>query len=505
MSIQVGGLISGLDTNALVEQMMNLERAPVDQMRVRVKELQNRQEVWQGVGQRLSSLESTMERLMDSSSYRGMQVDSSSEVVSASSKGDVLAGTWHVQVEQLAQGRVIAGGKFDTLPGGEFSLNGFTVQVDEGADVHALAAAINAAGQSGFHYTSTGDAHVSGTYHGQEADIKVQVEGESILVYQDDVLAHTFTDALVNGSGAVVFQGLTISLEDATNGSTVDIQAWPERSPGFSASVVDQRLVLSSDTYKALDFEDDQEILKEAGILVDGNEREVLVEGCPAKFCVNGMELERITNAIDDVIPGLEFVLQETGSAVLTAQQDTSQVRKNLEEFVSHYNTLLRELKGSLSTDPMAQRLQASLQRAVTKVVDGGHGPNSLVELGVASVDRSGRLEISTEQLDSALANPEQVAALLAGDQGLGANVKSVLDGWTKPKGFMDTRLETYDMQIKTREDDILRAEKRLERREERLWLQFAAMEKALSSLQNQGNWLAGQINNLPGYTGNTR
>jgi len=48
--------------------------------------------------------------------------------------------------------------------------------------------------------------------------------------------------------------------------------------------------------------------------------------------------------------------------------------------------------------------------------------------------------------------------------------------------------------------DKIADMEKNLEMVEERYWEQFTTMEKALSKLQNQQNWLMNQLTTLGGY-----
>ncbi|OEF97795.1 hypothetical protein BHF68_13225 [Desulfuribacillus alkaliarsenatis] len=69
-----------------------------------------------------------------------------------------------------------------------------------------------------------------------------------------------------------------------------------------------------------------------------------------------------------------------------------------------------------------------------------------------------------------------------------GAAIKSIQDkagreGAVVDNSFMQREIRQYDEQIE-------RFERRLASVEERYWRQFTAMEKALSQLHSQGDWL---------------
>ena len=63
--------------------------------------------------------------------------------------------------------------------------------------------------------------------------------------------------------------------------------------------------------------------------------------------------------------------------------------------------------------------------------------------------------------------------------------------------GILTEKDKSYDRQIKDLKDQVERMEQRLELRQERLVAQFVALEKALATMQSQGNWLTAQISQL--------
>jgi len=506
----VGGLVTGLDTNALVDQLAQLERRPILILQAKAKELNTFQTAWQAIGNRLSTMDSILAKIADPKAYSALQVLSSSETLTASVNGNVNPGTWEIKIDRLAQARVVASEAITTVGPGVFELNGVTVNLTEATDVGGLALLINGAGKASYEFQAIGEGEmqVFGNYLGEaDANLRIEVQDRDVLVYRDDVLVETFSEALsISGEGSVVMDGLTISLSQAQTGDILEIDANSSKEMGVTASVVDGRLVLKADSSNPIIYSDNQGILEQIGILdEEGKEKHVLIQGSTALFSVNGMVLERDSNTIDDVLTGISFELKEAdGKPIeLSVSRDHKDLKQNLEEFVNQYNALMNALgsQGPLGRDTLSYRLETALRRSVTAIGIGG-GINSFRDIGIASTDRSGKLELSMEKLEALLStNPSALRDLLAGEDGLINETRSVLKQWSDTQGVIKTRLDTYKAQIRTNESGIRRAEERAQRKEEQLWRQFTAMEKALSSLNNQGNWLVGQLSSLPGYS----
>ena len=76
-------------------------------------------------------------------------------------------------------------------------------------------------------------------------------------------------------------------------------------------------------------------------------------------------------------------------------------------------------------------------------------------------------------------------------------DVETFVKGQTGGTGIIDDRIKSGDRQNKRIQDQLDKANERIDAREKRLKAQFAAMEAALQNSQTQGAWLAGQINGL--------
>ena len=88
--------------------------------------------------------------------------------------------------------------------------------------------------------------------------------------------------------------------------------------------------------------------------------------------------------------------------------------------------------------------------------------------------------------------------------QGVAVRARTYLDNYTKTGGILQGRADAIDKGVKLLKDEIKRWEEEiLPKREERLRAQFLNLEKSMSTLQNQGNWMSQQIKSLGGFSQN--
>jgi flagellar hook-associated protein 2 len=113
----------------------------------------------------------------------------------------------------------------------------------------------------------------------------------------------------------------------------------------------------------------------------------------------------------------------------------------------------------------------------------------------------AGKLTFDEEKFDSMLdTNPDGVQKLLGamtGVSGFGQTIDGVLDPEVGSGLDFDQQISSMDGQLRSIADQMAAMDERLSQREQRLKAQFTAMETALSSSQNQMQWLAGQIAGL--------
>ncbi|MGB9919135.1 MAG: flagellar filament capping protein FliD [Moorellales bacterium] len=108
-TMTISGLASGLDTEEIIKQLLELERTPVTRLEKRKSELTVVKNAWKDLGTRLQSLLSTLTALKLESTFKARTVTSSnSNAVTATASATASAGIYRVWVGQLAQAHKVA-------------------------------------------------------------------------------------------------------------------------------------------------------------------------------------------------------------------------------------------------------------------------------------------------------------------------------------------------------------------------------------------------------------
>jgi flagellar hook-associated protein 2 len=143
-----------------------------------------------------------------------------------------------------------------------------------------------------------------------------------------------------------------------------------------------------------------------------GAETMVLGEAAQdAELVVDGVLITRPTNRIEDVIPGARMNLKRTTTAgvAITAARDGQAISGALADFVGTLQAMRQligdfrrpsqdgEEPGPLANDPTARALDQRITRLVTQAVPQANGLR-LADLGV-SIQRDGSITVNTAQL----------------------------------------------------------------------------------------------------------
>ena len=257
-----------------------------------------------------------------------------------------------------------------------------------------------------------------------------------------------------------------------------------------------------------------------------------------ARISIDGIEVTRDTNTIDDLIDGTTVYLHRPGPhpIELEIDHDRDAAKDAIIDFVGRYNQLIRDVNiltrteesvidqieyfddderqqaherlGLLQGDSILNRLRRSLQNMMMEPYPTREGDNLrlLAQIGVSSnasgfgggVDASrlrGYLEINEATLDEALATRFQAVRDLFGfdssgnhviDAGAAYRAHEMIGPYTQSGGIIATRTGTIDGRVTRTEDDIEREEDRLDRREQSLRQDFGRMEGAMRELEEQ-------------------
>lgn len=492
--MRIGGLASGFDTEQMVEQLMQVQRLPLDRIYQQKIRTEWQRDQYRNLMTKISSFRDLVFDMQLQSTYLARLVASSDEtMVKAQVVGQAQYGTYDLKVKQLAAAatKVSAGGvntRFEE----------FVSKIDPSEPITiGLRADKNAA-----EFTAITIEH-----------------GETITSFVKKI----------NDNKEL---GITAFYDDAT-GSLV----FRSNATGANAVVEFDDAVVADGAGGTLSFVND--------VLLDQGDWVRNEEGRNAEFEINGLATYRESNTF--TFGGLSITLRaadENKVVTLEVTQDTDRIVGAIKNLVDKYNELIAEINGKLTepiyrdypplteaqkkemdekdielweekaksgllrSDRILTDLVADMRKALSSVVDGV-GLNTLSKIGITTGSwyEHGKLHINETQLRNAVQNnPDDVIALFTKNgetqqnQGIARRLNSVLtegmDRLAKTAGKASSIFDqsTLSEKIRSYEKQIAVMEDRMIELENRYWLQFVAMERALQQLYAQSDWLYQQL-----------
>ncbi|MCX7822504.1 MAG: flagellar filament capping protein FliD [Syntrophobacterales bacterium] len=306
-------------------------------------------------------------------------------------------------------------------------------------------------------------------------------------------------DQVAGKTGSIVINGSSVELDGKSlNQIKSDINAL---NAGVSASILkvaenDYRLIITSKTTGAQGF-----------TFNSSNSDMTFTEqaGKNAIISIDGLQIERPTNTISDVIKGVTFQLNKADSSTtvtLSVERDLSSIKDKVKKFVNAYNSVLDEIgkhitsnttpgakTGALGSDFTLQTVKSNIQNVYLK--------GELFNLGVRINDKN-RLEFDESTFDQALqSNFEGTTSKL---RAFATNMYTQLDRLMDPiDGTLTLKENSLENTIRTLDKRIDSEKSRIDRQIEMMRKQFETMESALSDMQTQSNWLSAQLSSLGG------
>jgi flagellar hook-associated protein 2 len=375
------GLQTGIDTSALIKQMVQASSGRLNLLESRKGLWESRRTAYSSLETDLKELRSAADQLRKASTLRAFEVSSSSEdVVKAEASSSASEGSHNIEIGRLASAQ---------------------------RSVHAgVETAESLVGEGVFAYT----------YDGEQRTI--QTSATTTLQGLADLIN---SDAGNAGVAASVLE------YDSGDGKAFHIVISGNESGSDYAIAIDDVATTLNGTNGTVDF-------TSAGFTVTQQalDSQIRIDGYPS-----GDWIERSGNTIDDVIPGVTLKLQSTGTTSLSLSRDTEDLKGKVEDLVEAYNAVVKLLKdktkydeesrvagpliGEYTVGHVRQTLRLPLiERGLgfDEVADGLTLPG---QLGL-SVDRDGYLELDSDDWDDAV-NDNYVAVLrLLGAEQTGAS-----------------------------------------------------------------------------------
>ena len=230
---------------------------------------------------------------------------------------------------------------------------------------------------------------------------------------------------------------------------------------------------------------------------------------------VDGFTYSSASNTVTGALAGVTLNLKATTTTpvTLTVSADTGAVRGKVQALVDAYNGLHQVIKqqagydtaagkgGVLIGEPALRNLETQLRRALTDPPGGAAGPiKSAADLGIG-FDASGTMTFDGGKLDALLAGDRSaVAGFLQGSQGVIGRMRGVVDGYLRSDGgILAARTDGIDRRLKDIADQRDALATRMDALQQQYLKQFNALDSLLGQLQSTGTFLTQQLAALPG------
>lgn len=475
MALSASGLGSGLDINSLVSQLMAVERQPLTAMARKEASFQAKLSAFGQIKGSLSTLQTAANALKDAAKFSATKATVGTDAgFTASTASGAAAGSYSVQVEQLAKTQRIATSattSFDPVDGSEAEPK--TLEIRFGKMVDGVFTA--------------GEA-VDGSFTPGAGSAKtLEFTGKTI---------EELRDAINKGD-----LGVTANIID--NGTAKQLVITGKNTGAEQAFSIGGNVGLSYTP------------AADAGVSTDAAYR--LQSSQDARVNIDGITVTRGSNTVSNAIEGVTLTLtkETTAANSLTLTEDFGSARNAIDAFVKAYNDTQNTLKNltaynpetrtgaTLTGDSTARSIQAQVRNLVGGALAGLGDTSRLADIGV-TFDKDGKLAVDGSKLDAALKDPNRdVAAFFTGSgdvKGLAATVADGLKNFIDTGGLLAGRTEGINASIKLMGKQREALEARLENVQKRYSAQFTALDSTIASMTQTSNYLTQQLASLSSF-----
>ena len=447
--LSLGGLSSGLDTQAIIDQLMAVDRAPETRMKVQQSVLQARQTALNDIGTRVRNLLATAKSLGDVATWADTQTLDASDAtkLTATRLSGAAPGGHEINVSTLARSEQRS---YAFQPGAAtLTIGAATVNLTADDDGQVAADKINAAPSSPVY-----------------------------AVWVQDPLGDRTKDRLV------------LTRKDTGEFDQADL--------GVSGAAW-----TASETYAAG---------VNAAFTVDGGQVQYSKSNV-VKSAIPGLQLTfkaTGTSSVSVTPPGpdQDAVQKKLQDFVDQYNSTVDFIRGKLtEKKVPNATTTTDATKGVLFGDTQLTGLLTQLRSMVADKTGVSGSVQRLADIGIstgsgsggaASTDAiAGKLTFDTAKFADAFESGRlDIKAFMTDPtSGIARKLTTLLDPVAKPtSGLLDIRAKQAGDQSDDIDEQIAALEVRLSAQQDRLNAQFTAMEQALAQSQSQGSWLSAQL-----------
>lgn len=476
--------MTGLDTNSIISQLMQIERHPITRLQQRITGLQSQQTAVRDLRTKLLALRNSVQdfRLKDMfNQYTA--VSSETKVLTAEVSGsNPVVGSYSVNVTQLASATVASsssvlgaainpGANLDSsgmttaVTAGTFTINGVSFTVDPATQsLNTILGQINSssAGVTATYDAVTDKVTIANTAAGNTNLINLGATSDTsdFLGALNIKQATQFT----NGSGSTQATS-TRNLGAIDTSKTLDQISWAGGTVtagtilinGVSITVDPTADTISdvllrindSDAQVTASYDSSSDTIRVVSdtlgsrtigfasgtsnlLAVTNLTTATQTAGNDATFTVNGGAVQtRNTNEVADVVGGVTLKLLSTGTSAVTVSGDDDKIVEDVKSFITSFNESIDQIRtltakdGVMAGDSTMQGIEFYLRDTVFAQVTGISGSyTNMIDLGITTGSSFDASAVSHLEL-----NEDTFRKALREDR---ANVKAVFNNSAK-------------------------------------------------------------------------
>lgn len=247
-----------------------------------------------------------------------------------------------------------------------------------------------------------------------------------------------------------------------------------------------------------------------------------------ASVDINGVNVVRSTNIMNDLVPGISMDLQSTSTQTfnLSITRDPIAAQASISKVVTAINDFEKILKdvtavkaangepGPLKTDAGIKAIREKVRNfLMTDSSTPGTAIKSMSNMGI-SVQRDGTFKVDSVKLASVIktnfdditklfsANTNNQTSFGVASRGLAGDMVKQIGDYLSSSGIIKTRETTYTKLQSTLTTEQKALDTKMAGVEERYTKQFTTMNKILDEMNSMQDYLKGQLENLP-FTAN--
>ena len=237
-----------------------------------------------------------------------------------------------------------------------------------------------------------------------------------------------------------------------------------------------------------------------------------------AKLTVNNVEIENSSNTISDSLEDITLNLNDvtTGNQTLTISKDTSKAENAVKAWVDAYNTLQDTFSsltkytavdagaesqdssnGALLGDSTLRTIQTQLKTLLANTHSSSNS-KTLAQIGITSDASTGKLEIATDKLQTALKNDAAgIGEMFIGDgksTGVTTGISNNLTSWLSSTGIIQAAKDGVSKTLNNLTDQYNAASERIDTLMTRYKAQFTQLDVLMNSLNSTSSYLTQQF-----------